>query len=829
MPDLQQQLSELRGRFQALPEEADSAALSDLERAARRLLTDSKNTPYEAEAQTLFAELARASGPTSPTQATIRGLLRRARIRIEVAGDDDDIDDAIDILSEAVALNPQDNDVIAMLELAGEQNAQARQRVTDLFTRYNVRRSIPMPPAPSRAPAYSPNMGNGVGNSAGSAVPSVDDAPVLPSQRTSEFRAPQVNPTEGREPAPSNANYTTSAGYPPPERDLPRENNESRPNDGRSTGTQRRVPGQGPVYIGSDVDSVVSELTQAYYAGDYQQVVDLANRVLNVQPGNATAMEYRQKAEDNIIRGVVPDHRIPFDARVSYNRANSLVRAGNYDEAQRLFREARDLAERSGILTWKDAEAALLEIQDLALARELITEGDRLMATDNWGEALRKYEGALRVVPNDPAAEERIEKVRRLQQDAEAVSVQLTMLGGTIGEQVTGLQNILNTLARLRQLLPNSQRLTQLTTDVNNRINGIKAQVGDQAQAALFRANSATALEERLTLTGEARNLLEQGVRLDPADTSLSAMLLEARTADSNMQHARQVMERAAALIAQNLDTDLVQARSMLTGLKDNAQDSRYRTVVSDLLARIVERAAAAIDEGNLDEANALIDAAHEEPFTILGRRAEVARVEQQIRSLRGQNRLRLAGIAGGAIIIILLVGLLSRGTWEPLLFPPPTSTPTATYTPTETLTPSRTFTPSNTPTDTPLPTATYTASNTPTPSDTPLPTDTVTNTPTRTYTPLPTDTPLPTSTPEYLCQVVNINPESRFVRAEPDVNSLQVSSLPAGGIANVLEVVRNANNEVWYRIEFELSGFTASGWTRASNVTDGNDECPPV
>ena len=72
-----------------------------------------------------------------------------------------------------------------------------------------------------------------------------------------------------------------------------------------------------------------------------------------------------------LIRGIVPDHRIPFEARVAYNRANSLVRAGNYEQASGLYREARELAERDGILTWKDVEQALLDIQDLALAREL--------------------------------------------------------------------------------------------------------------------------------------------------------------------------------------------------------------------------------------------------------------------------------------------------------------------------------------------------------------------------------------------------------------------------------------------------------------------------
>ncbi|MCC6804952.1 MAG: tetratricopeptide repeat protein, partial [Anaerolineae bacterium] len=396
MPDLQQRLDDLRRTVQKLPEDSDTAVVSDLEKQARTLLADAKNTPFEADAQALFGELARLSSPTSPVAATVRGLLRRARIRIEIAGDDDDIDEAIDILAEGLALSPRDPDVIAMLEDAGKHNAQARQRVADLFTRYGVERKAPPPP---RTP-----------------VETHDEIPRA-SGDTGEVKS--VSPPT----------YPTSAGYPPPEREMFREG-------------QRRTPGQGSTY-GGDVDDALSDLTQAYYSGDYQLVIDQANRILSQQPGNATALEYRQKAEDNLIRGVVPDHRIPFDARVAYNRANSLVRAGNYDEAERLYREARDLAERNGILSWKDAEQALLDIQDLALAREMINEGDRMMAADNWNEALRKYEGALRVVPNDPQAEERIERVRRIQGDAEGAAAQLSMLGGSLSEQASQLQTVL--------------------------------------------------------------------------------------------------------------------------------------------------------------------------------------------------------------------------------------------------------------------------------------------------------------------------------------------------------------------------------------------------
>ena len=201
--------------------------------------------------------------------------------------------------------------------------------------------------------------------------------------------------------------------------------------------------------------------------------------------------------------------------------------------------------------------------------------------------------------------------------------------------------------------------------------------MNEQAQSALNRATSATSLEEKLNLTNEAIQLLELGVKLDPGDTTMSDLLLEARSAASDMQRARQVIERAANNIAQNYDNELLQARSMLSGLMQYAQDTRYRTVVNDLLTRYIERAVAAVDEGDVDEAQALLQTMRDEPFNIVGRRAEIARLENQVRALRQRARLRMLAMFGGIIIIIGIVGFLTRPTWEAVLFPSPTPTPT--------------------------------------------------------------------------------------------------------------------------------------------------------
>jgi tetratricopeptide (TPR) repeat protein len=802
MNDLQRRLDDLRRQLQ----DGDSTNLTELERTARALLSDSKNTPYESAAQALFAEIARMgvrprdTGTTraiegaTPSDATVRGLVRRARIRLEIAGDDDDVDEAIDILAQALAINARDNDTLNLLRDAAARSDQSTQRVNDLFKRYGVNETM-----------RKTNEIDAVKPSSDGTKPA-DDEP-KPRKRKSK-----------------NADYPTSSGYPAPEQEI-----------------GRRVPGRGPLNVGPDIDEMMSELTQAYYAGDYQRTVDLANRILSQQPSNVTALDYRQKSEDNLIRGVVPDHRIPFDARVAYNRANSLVRAGNYDDAEKLYREARDLAGRSGILNWKDAEQALLEIQDLALARELLNEGDRLVASDSWSDAIRKYEGALRVVANDPVAQERVETIRRVQQDTDQALVQLSMLGGSLPEQVTQLQNVLGILARVRQLLPNSKRLAQITQDANNRLNAIKAQLKDQAQAAFNRAKNTTSVEERLHMTGEALKMLEMGVELDPGDAELSTMLLEARSGSSDMQRARQVIERAAALIAQNFDNELAQARSMLAGLVDYAQDDRYRAVVSDLLSRYVERAEFAIEDGDLDEAQTWIDTVKEEPFRILGRRTEVARIENNLRQQRQSSRLRWVAIIGGIILIVGAIAAVSSPVWMPALIthtPTTTLTPSITPTPSDTPTPSATFTPSNTATWTITPSPTVTPSWTVTASLTPTATPTATETPTPTATftpsntPTPTDTPTVTATPMVLCEVRPPNDVTIFVRAEPSRASAQVGTANEDTVLNVIEAQIGSDNLVWYRVRLQtFSGTGFEGWVRSDTVneTTASQPCPDL
>ncbi len=742
MADLREQLERLRRLLEAMPSSATASEIAQLESEARALLAQSKNTQHEAEARELFAELARHSAPPTPEAATVRGLLRRARIRIEIAGSEDDIDEAIDILAQALDHDPNNPEIHALLVNAAERSPHLEMKVQGLLERYGI--------------------------DPGAVVTALAAAPAAPR-------------TESAVPPPSFADSATSAG-----------------------------------------SNALSEVSEAYYAGDYQRAVDQANRILSADPGNVQAREYRQKAEDNLLRGVVPDHRIPFDARIAYNRANSLVRAGNYDEAERLYREARDLAARAGISSWQDVEQALLDIQDLALARELLAEGDRLLAADDWETALQRYEGATRVVPNDPLAQERIEMVRSVRQQFDQATVQLNMSSGPLSERARELRQLLNTLAGLRQLLPGSERLKSVAREVEERIENIIAQLYNQAQGALTRMEAASALDERLRLATEAVRALEAAADLAPASEDISALLQRARHREADMAEARHVIERASALIAQNYENELSQARTMLAGLRGYAQDPRYRMVVADLLARHLERAEAALDDRDPQTAQRWLDTAKDDPFRILGRRTDILRLEAAVRQMR-RRQYGLYAVSAAVILITLgAVALATEPTWRPILDPPtPTPTATATITPT----------PTDTPTITPTPTATETPSITPTHTWTPTPTDTPTHTwtPTPSHTPTHTWTPSITPTPSILC-LVFASSQAVNVRAEPSPVATRIFTVDLGQALEVLDQQLGRDNQRWFEVRFKVGQSTIIGWVRADLVQEVPDApCPTL
>jgi tetratricopeptide (TPR) repeat protein len=758
MSDLSTRLQALQARITANP---SASELGALENEARALMTQAKNTEYEGQARELFKQLAQRTTPGvgGEVSAELRALLRRAKIRVDVASDATDLDEAIDILAKALALDPRHPETQSLLRQAAERSPQHSLKVRGILERYGV----DLHATDAKLP-LSPALANDEDNE---------------SSTVNLTATPVMLPPASQPIAP-----------------LPSEGNP------------------------------LAEVSKAYYAGDYQRAIEVADRILQSDPNNAQAQDYRQKAADNLLRGVVPDSRIPFDARIAYNRANSLVRAGNYDEAQKLYREARELAARAGIPQWNDVEQALLDIEDLALARDLLNEGDRLLAQDEWENAQRKYEQSLRVVPNDPLTENRLEVVKRVRGQYDQAVVQLNMMTGSLFERAEAAKRLLGTLAVLRQTLPTSERLGQLVAEIQTRMDGTKGQLLTQANNLLARAENATLAEEKSKLAQEAQMLVSAALNLDPTDPNAASLLHRAESLSGQLGEQRSLLEQARAFIAQNTESDLAQARAILSAWKDSPNDPRYRATVADLLASHLGYIEAALDRGEVAMAERWLKVSKEEPFRILGRRTELLSLEDQIRAMKRGRLLMRLGFVFGGVLLLGLLALLTRDQWEAAFFPTATPTATITLTPSATATFTATATASATPTPTMTATFTVTPSPTITPSFTvtasltPTHTDTPTHTFTPSLTPIPSETPVPSPTPAVLCRVF-VNENAVNVRALPSTGAQVVVQAQRNQAMDVLEQRRADDGQVWYRIVYSISGARVEGWVRSNVVVD--------
>ena len=157
MSDLSQQIASLRARINALPASISPEQLTTLENEARRLMTAARNTPYEDDARELFGLLARHTAtdatimtePANPTpdDGVLQGSLRRARIILDLAADDDDVDDAIDILAEALERDPGNTATHALLKQAASFNPMFTKKVREIFERYDISVDLVQPAA----------------------------------------------------------------------------------------------------------------------------------------------------------------------------------------------------------------------------------------------------------------------------------------------------------------------------------------------------------------------------------------------------------------------------------------------------------------------------------------------------------------------------------------------------------------------------------------------------------------------------------------------------------------------------------------------------------
>jgi tetratricopeptide (TPR) repeat protein len=754
MDNLETEIQQLRNALDAARDNPQEGAIQDLEEQVQSLMSESSGGEHYDDVVDLYKEVSALRREYNRRRdeegVDVNRLLSKANLRINISGTPADHRAALRILRQVLDEEPANETAYELLDGIIE----AEQVQTDDIL----------------------EVVQGVESQRAREVRSRLDAAGAPSSQGSGAPPPS-SPAAG--PTYSGGSGAGSAGG---------------GSENWRSGTNQDSPGNS-----AEVERLQARMTQVYYEGDYQEAINLCLKILSIDENNTVAKEYRVKAEDYLDRGVVPDARIPREARFSYNRALSLKRAGQYSEAESLFRKALDIAKtEGGIDRWSDAERELMEIDDLILQKELVQKGDRLARNDEWDEAAEMYQNAMNVV-GDPNIEKKHDTLTKAVQIYRQVDVKLSMLTGQLTDQAKQLQPLRNDLAEARGYWPNSAKLMELMAKIDARTHEIGANLQERGENFLHESRNAVTVDDRLRRIQEGLRSLEAAGRLLPDDGNIDRLIREAQTEETRAERAKHALDEAEDLINHRNAESIEDARELLMttadDLSDFTQGTRYRNLLSKLQRYILEEVDVALNarEPDVERARDRLEVARSHPFTHLGHNAEIQRISDRVdekeEALRRAKRWKQAQpFAIG--IVALLVGFITiraaRPVWHPVLYPP-TSTPTST------------------------PTATLTPTITPTPTDTPTPTN--------------TPTPSPT-TASRLCQGITKSFNNFYVYEDPDRESDSLGIVNSERWVDILDQTRDKGGELWFKIDYGDNDTTQVGWIPAEFVSEEKD-CP--
>jgi hypothetical protein len=546
-----------------------------------------------------------------------------------------------------------------------------------------------------------------------------------------------------------------------------------------------------------EIEELISRLEDQYYLGEYRESIELCHKIQLLDPENSIAKDYLHKAEARLEEGYVPETKIPARARMAYNKGLSAKRAGMYREAQNLFNEAQRIAESEGIDRWGDIERALIDIEDLVLAKRLENEADELAKQDKWEEALPKYEGALEL-KGFPRTEKKYGALKKVIRTYRETGVRLSTLSGSLTDIARQLSEMRNELSEARAYWAESIKLGELWAQVDARSRETGVRLQERGENLLDQARSARTINDRLRFTDEALRYLETGRDLLSDDPRIDTLLLQAITEEERAQNIKDLLEDTERLLSQRdasgIDEALTKLQTVADEFSDYIKDPRYRSLLAKLQRYLLEQVEGELDSSkpNLSYARTQLEKVRSNLFRPLGRVPEIRHLEERIEKRQRALRMRQFRpyiLAAGAGVAILILIFATRGAWEPIVNPPPT--PTFTVTPT--------FTPTNTPTITP--------------------------TPTNTSTPTPTSIPSPTPQTE-LCLGVTKSGSRYYVYPNPDRDSSYLGTVAPQVRVRILDQTRDKGGALWYKIDYGDEDTQQIGWIPAQFVIEVTD-CP--
>jgi tetratricopeptide (TPR) repeat protein len=376
----------------------------------------------------------------------------------------------------------------------------------------------------------------------------------------------------------------------------------------QSEQAQRLLAGLGHSELGSPKEQIrrlQNYMLDVFHAGEYKETLKTCAAILDLDPNNSQAIEYREKAEDFIERGVVPDSKLPLDARTAFGRGVSAMRAGIYEQAQSYFESAIEIAkEEGGIENWGDAKRALVQIDRWITAKNFIEEGDKKFSEGLWVEALSQYELSLKSRedpytqkevkdssereralhdPKDPYNTHRkYELITKLLRFEHELEEELRVLQVGLVKQAEYLGNNHQLLLESRNYLPASSKLNALIEKVQSRIAKVSTELQRQIEDVYHQVPSAHTLDERIRLLRQIRVYLSAMEGITTVDEEIQYNVKRLwEQAFSALSRFRQATQWLAPPIEEG---DLGAIRLFLNTFSYYILDSRYQRILSNYI-----------------------------------------------------------------------------------------------------------------------------------------------------------------------------------------------------------------------------------------------------
>lgn len=418
-------------------------------------------------------------------------------------------------------------------------------------------------------------------------------------------------------------------------------------------GSQPEIRQHNPV-----AEEMMEDAEKYFYSGRYSEAMKLFDRILQIEPNWERARQHRSESENYLRTGYIPSVALPAEAASAFGKAQSAARVGRYQDALNLLNKAQAILREMGIPRWQDGLEFEQKLQESLDAENVYLEGVSLFEQGRLDEAIEKVETASRAT-GLPKYADRAQEYRRVKEGTRNI---VEVLNSATTEP-KAIAQVKAELDNLTAEYGDNPALSRLRSRFEEAIPRIVGPLKEQARALKTQAERSRTLEGALYLARQAKSQLEQIRNLEGVDESLD-----------------------------RLQFDL------------------------DKLIRDVQKY-----EDELQAANVAYESNPSWPAEAMKLSADVRRrypsdpgVVDLNRSLARYRTIRTSIRVAGAVVILILVGVVGLLVTNRVRAYMISLTPTATPTPTATATATPTAT--ATATMTPTPTATFTPTMTPTP-----------------------------------------------------------------------------------------------------------------